>query len=89
MTYADRNFNILVFDLTNSGDVFVLSAFDDRFRIARTTGKNIEYKLLKIGSDNNQITEFNLGLDNFAVQSIGIDCDLKGDEMAVSGFLWK
>ena len=86
LTYADRNFNILVFDLTNSGDVFVLSAFDDRFRIARTTGKNIEYKLLKIGSDNNQITEFNLGLDNFAVQSIGIECDLKGDEIAVSGF---
>ena len=87
LTYADRNFNILVFDLTNSGDVFVLSAFDDRFGIARTTGKNIEYKLLRIGSgEENQITEFNLGLENVAVQSVGIDCDLKGDEMAVSGF---
>ena len=90
LNYRDRNFNIIDFDLTNSGDVFILSVFDDNPNFTTQTGKDLEYKLMRIGAgDENQITEFDLGLKNIAVHSLGIECDLKDNQMAISGFYGK
>lgn len=90
LNYRDRNFSILDFDLTNSGDVFILSVFDNSPNITMQMGKDLDYKLMRIGAgDNNQITEFDLGLRNVAVHSLGIECDLKDNQMAISGFYGK
>ena len=90
LNVRDRNFNIIDFDLSNSGDVFILSAFDNSPNVMLQSGKDLEYKLMRIGAgDNNQITEFDLGLRNVAVHSLGIECDLKDNQMAISGFYGK
>ena len=71
LNVRDRNFNIIDFDLSNSGDVFILSAFDNSPNVMLQSGKDLEYKLMRIGAgDNNQITEFDLGLRNVAVASV-------------------
>ena len=42
---------------------------------------------MKIGSgEKNEIIEFDLGLQNVRVHSLGIECNITDDEMAISGF---
>ena len=90
LTYRDRNFSIMDFDITNDGDVFILSVFDNNPNITMQNSRDLDYKLMRIkAGENNQITEFDLGLKNIAVHSLGIECDLKDGQMAISGFYGK
>ncbi len=90
LTYRDRNFSIMSFDVTNSGDVYVLSKYDENPNFGSVNGRDVEYKLMRItaGTENN-ISEFDLGLRNMFIHSIGLECDLKDGEMAISGFYGK
>lgn len=90
LTYRDRNFRIMDFDVTNSGDVFILSVYDSNPNISLSSGRNLDYKLMRIQSgDHNKITEFDLGLTDVSVHSLGIQCDLKDNQMSISGFYGK
>lgn len=85
--YQDRNFGIMDFEVTNDGDVFILSYFDRSPNITFTNNRDLDYKLMKVGSgEQNEIVEFDLGLQNVRVHSLGIECDLTDGEMAISGF---
>lgn len=90
LSYQDRNFNIVDFDLTNQGDVFVLSGYDRTPNSSRQNVGDVEYKLMRISAGvENDITEYDLGLGNVAIQSLGLECDLKDETLAVSGFYGK
>ena len=87
LVYKDRNFGIMDFEVSNSGDVFILSYFDRSPNITFTSNRDLDYKLMKVGSgEQNEIVEFDLGLDNIRVHSLGIECDLTDGQMAISGF---
>jgi len=87
LVYQDRNFGIMDFEVTNEGDVFILSYFDRSPNITFTNNRDLDYKLMKVGSgEQNEIVEFDLGLQNVRVHSLGIECDLTDGEMAISGF---
>ena len=87
LTYRDRNFRILDFDITNTGDVYILSVFDNSPTFSSQNSRDLEHKLMRISAGmNNEITEFDLGLNNVFIHSIGLECDLKDGEMAISGF---
>ena len=87
LVYQDRNFGIMDFEVSNAGDVFILSYFDRSPNLTFTNNRDLDYKLMKIGSgEENEIIEFDLGLQNVRVHSIGIECDITDGEMAISGF---
>ena len=87
LSYRDRNFHIGAFDLTNSGEVFMLCVYDYNPNFNAPMGKDLEYKLMRIaGADKSQISEYDLGLRDVAVHTIGLECDLDDNQMAISGF---
>ena len=87
LVYQDRNFGIMDFEVSNAGDVFILSYFDRSPNLTFTNNRDLDYKLMKIGSgEENEIIEFDLGLQNVRVHSLGIECDITNGEMAISGF---
>ena len=87
LVYQDRNFGIMDFEVSNAGDVFILSYFDRSPNLTFTNNRDLDYKLMKIGSgEENEIIEFDLGLQNVRVHSLGIECDITDGEMAISGF---
>src|SRR6056300_987535 len=87
LVYQDRNFGIMDFEVSNSGDVFILSYFDRSPNITFASNRDLDYKLMKVGSgEQNEIVEFDLGLENIRVHSLGIECDLTDGQMAISGF---
>jgi len=87
LVYQDRNFGIMDFEVSNAGDVFILSHFDRSPNLTFTNNRDLDYKLMKIGSgEENEIVEFDLGLQNVRVLSLGIECDITDGEMAISGF---
>ncbi len=87
LVYQDRNFGIMDFEVSNAGDVFILSYFDRSPNLTFSNNRDLDYKLMKIGSgEKNEIIEFDLGLQNVRVHSLGIECNITDDEMAISGF---
>ena len=87
LEYRDREVRIMDFEVSNSGEVYILASHDENPNqmLARQNWR--EYFLLKVVNDPNiPVTQFDLGLESVRVMNMGIECDLQNDEMAISGF---
>lgn len=91
LPYTDKYFGIVESTVSNNGDVFVLGyATPDKTKGERKKRKtpNESYKLLRINGED-EIVEFDLGLDDIFVTSPDILADFKDETMTVSGFYSK
>ena len=88
LSYRDRNFGIMDFEVSNSGEVFILSYYDNSPNITMLNNRDLEYKLMRVTDESgiSDVVEFDLGLQDVLVQSLGIECDLVDGQMAISGF---
>lgn len=86
--YRDDEFIIRDFDISNAGDVYVLSSVDENPRALLPKNMGRTYSLLKLDGEtvDAKVTEYELDLQGVSVHNIGIRCDLEDGMMGISGF---
>ena len=85
LPYEGFRFNIVAFDVSNNAEVYLLGNYDNR-RVLTSRDQG-EYKLVIVKGDGpDDAVEYDLGLNDYVVQNIGIQCDLEGGETAITGF---
>ncbi|MEY2962968.1 MAG: hypothetical protein RL754_229 [Bacteroidota bacterium] len=90
LEYEDQQVVINGFEVSNDGDVYILCNYDENPNRIQLSRERREFFVLKVeGGAENEITKFELGLRNIRIQNIGMECDLKDGQMAVSGFYSK
>lgn len=90
LEYDDENVFIEDFEISNDGDVYILSYFDANPNRVMLSRDRREFFVLKVeGGEENQVIQYDLGLSNIRIQNIGIECDLQDGQMAISGFYGK
>lgn len=92
LPYTDKYFSVLNSTITNDGKVFVLGfAEPDRYKgeSKERRASNEDYKLFLITEKSNQITEFDLPMDDKFIDGTILAPDFIGDKLVVSGFYTK
>ncbi len=88
LPYTDKYFTLQDQTVTNDGDVFIIGyAEPDRDKGERKQRKesNEYYKVFRV-SENDDIMEYDLGLDDKFVSSVAISSDFGENQMAIAGF---